>query len=343
MPAIIEVTNPFGNLVASVDDDGNTLYLYVHHAQFREWGFRPLWLANKPVDAGVAPGQAPRLPVDCTDHPAGHEGLHAKDLEVVWTPAGDGVFLFHQGQLLAHLPGVDDTLGSPGFSRHSTVKERFAWPLRYGPEDLAIRGASARVFWAEVRSPEAWERTRDAVLGAGKTAFGPHEAYWAIEESRWPSLGVARYAYGENAVFTTVGMSLPRMPAPTDFGCDRAEIAFAVSGFGRPEDGGWCVQTAGWLGRYPWSFYTPLEDGALIMAPTAHARWFAPDSSAVMLLDDPGAWFESASPRIVAPAGVRLLWAIFLSADEVKLIELRGRELLRQRHRESGRNVVFAC
>jgi len=339
--ALLERTNPFGNLVATVDDDGRCVYLYVHHAQFRGWGFRPLWLANRPYEGPSVQGQAPRLDADRTDHPAGHPGFAAEDLEVVWTPSGDGVFLVHAGELLAHLPGVDETLGSPGFARHALKKDRYAWPLAAAPRDLSEQLAEARAFWSDVQTAEAWQRARDRMLAAGREAYGEHEAYWAIDESKWPPLGVARFARGEHKVFTTVGMSLPRMPAPTDAGLDRTEIAFAVRGEGLEENGGWCVQTAGCLGRYPWSWYTPLEDGALLMAPTAHATWFAPDRSAVLLVEDRAAWGAEASVEIVAPPGVRLLWALFLTADEVKTIELRGHEAFRTRFLETKRSLVF--
>ncbi len=341
MSAILERTNPFGNLVATVDDDGRCVYLYVHHAQFRGWGFRPLWLANRAFDGPNRDGQAPRLEAERTDHPTGHPGFAADDLEVVWTPSGDGVYLLHAGELLAYLPGVDETLGSPGFSRHAVKKDRYAWPLATAARDLEAQFAEARAFWSEVQTADAWQAARDRMLTAGRAAFGEHEAYWAIDESKWPPLGVARYALAGCDVFTTVGMALPRMPAPTDGGLDRAEIAFAVRGEGREANGGWCVQTAGWLGRYPWSWYTPLEDGALLMAPTAHATWFAPDRSAVLLVEDRSAWSSEVGATLAPPAGVRLLWALFLTADEVKTIELRGHEAFRERFVEAKRTFVF--
>jgi hypothetical protein len=345
VPAILERTNPFGNLVATVDDDGRCVYLYVHHAQYRGWGFRPLWLANRPsagAGAGAnAQGQAPRLDADRTDHPEGHPGFAPDDLEIVWTPSGDGVFLLHRGELLAHLPGVDDTLGSPGFSRLAVAKDRYAWAMKFAPDGLAREASKARAFWDEVRAPAAWEAARDRMLAAGAAAYGAHEVYWAIDETKWPPLGVARYAHAGHHVFTTVGMSLPRMPAPTDAGLDRMEIAFAARGQGLGADGGWCVQTAGWLGRYPWSWYTPLEDGALVMAPTAHATWFAPDRSAVLLVEDLAAWLPGPFVAPAPPPGVRLSWAIFLTADEVKTVELRGPDAFRERFRAGGRTLVF--
>lgn len=342
MAVLIERTNPFGNLVATVEDDGRCVYLYVHHAQFRGWGFRPLWLANRPCEGADAPGQAPRLHAARTDHPDGRDAFGPDDLEVVWTPSGDGVFLLERGQLLAHLPGVDDTLGSPGFSRHAIARDRYAWTFSLADRDLTLQLDEARDYWAEVQRAEVWQGARDRMLEAGANAFGDHSAYWAIDESKWPSLGVAKYTHREHLVFTTVGMSVARMPAPTDAGLDRTEIAFAVSGHGHATDGGWCVQTAGWLGRYPWSWYTPVEDGALIMAPTAHASWFAPDSSAVLLVEDPAAWDAEAMVPFVAPRGVRVLWALFLSADDVKTLEIRGHDVLRQRFLDQRRSVVFS-
>jgi hypothetical protein len=249
--------------------------------------------------------------------------------------------LLHEGELLAHLPGVDETLGSPGFSRHALKKDRYAYPLAAAQRDLADQLAEARAFWGSVQTTEAWQVARDRMLAAGREAYGEHESYWAIDESKWPPLGVARYVCGGHRVFTTVGMSLSRMPAPSDAGLDRTEIAFAVRGEGTEASGGWCVQTAGWLGRYPWSWYTPLEEGALLMAPTAHASWFAPDRSAVLLVEDRAAWLEEASAELVPPPGVRLLWAIFLTADEVKTIELRGHEAFRARFLETKRTFVF--
>ncbi len=341
MSALLERTNPFGNLVATVDDDGRCVYLYVHHAQFRGWGFRPLWLANRAFSGPNVEGQAPRLDDDQTDHPAGHGGFSENEFEVVWTPSGDGVFLLHAGELLAHLPGVDETLGSPGFSRHALKKNRYAWPLATAPRDLQLQIEEARAFWGAVQTAEAWQTARDRTLAAWREAFGDHDAYWAIDESKWPPLGVARFRSGDHEVFTTVGMSLPRMPAPTDAGLDRVEVAFAARGEGVEASGGWCVQTAGWLGRYPWSWYTPLEDGALLMAPTAHATWFAPDRSAVLVIEDCRAWVAEPAPAIVPPPGVRLLWAICLTADEVKTIELRGHEAFRERFLASRRTLVF--
>ena len=342
MSLVIERSNPFGNLVATVDDDGRCVYLYVHHAQNRGWGFRPLWLANRPSEGAAVQGQAPRLEAERTDHPSGHPGFAPDDLEIVWTPSGDGVFLYERGELLAHLPGVDDTLGSPGFSRYAVARDRYAWSFAHGPSDLAAQGAEARRYWAEVQSPEVWKLARDRMLEAGAKAYGAHTTYFAIDESKWPPLGVARYAHGADTIFTTVGMSVARMPAPTDAGHDRTEIAFVVRGYGLEADGGWCAQTAGWLGRYPWSWYTPVEDGALIMAPTAHATWFAPDRSAVLLVEDAAAWGLTSSPALVPPPGVRLLWALFLSSDDVKTLELRGHDVLLERWREARRSPVFS-
>ncbi len=341
MSALLEQANPFGNLVATVDDDGGSVYLYVHHARYRAWGFRPLWLANRPHQGPPAKGEAPRLDPRRTDHPEGHPGFAAADLELVWTPAGDGLFLSHRSELLAHLPGVDETLGSPGFSRHALSKERYAWPLDSGPVDLRAQLNDARRFWSESQGIAAWERARDRMLQAGAKTYGEHAAYFSVDEHAWPPLGVARYECGGHQVVTTVGMSLPRAPAPTDRGASHLEVAFAVQGGQPAADGGWCVQTAAWLGRYPWNWYTPLEEGALLMVPSGTASWFAPNRSAVLLLEDLRPWRSEPVAAMAPPDGVRLLWALVLTHDEVRSIELRGQDAFRERFVASRSSLVF--
>src|SRR5689334_20933837 len=93
---LAEATSPFGSLVAVLEDDGRTVYLYVHHAEQREWGMKALWVANRgpaPTvvdDEARAAKIAPRATRGATRHPDGFAPLEEGAVELVWTDAGDG-------------------------------------------------------------------------------------------------------------------------------------------------------------------------------------------------------------------------------------------------------------
>src|SRR6476646_5348910 len=95
---LLEATNPFGNLVAVVEDDGETTYLYLHHAERREWGMRALWIANHVAAGPLERGRAPRMPSEGTRGIVPH--FSASNLELVWTVEGDGVLLLARGVLM---------------------------------------------------------------------------------------------------------------------------------------------------------------------------------------------------------------------------------------------------
>ncbi len=354
---LLETTNPYGNLVAVVEDDGETTYLYLHHAERREWGMRALWVANhtpssdSPENA-TALGKPPQMATMSTRSPGGTSHFDAGDLEAVWTVEGDGVLLLNRGELLAALvPSADEAC--PGYSRDALGTTRWAWEMTDDARAMAgLLLADARATWRHwtgASADGAWRTVQESRLAHVESRLGKHAAYFKTTGDRFPPLGLARFdleAVAGISIFATVGMSALPMPhiareLPDAAPFRRVEIAVACEG-----EPSWATNVLAWLARFPWTEYTWVGERHTILAPTAHATWFPPDQSAILLTSSPPADNGVAAPALdglVDASGdpITYLWALPITMDERKVAQLSGSLTLLERLPSRGKSFVF--
>jgi hypothetical protein len=351
---LLESTNPYGNIVCVVEDDGETIYLYLHHVEDRRFGLRPLWLANRieaPQGGDIAArrGRAPLLESAHLDETKG-DALGASDpsawdasgLEVVWLPEGDGVALVRAGALVALVPSGAGEGRAPGYVRGVRGRAKVAFGFdEYAGGEAALEAlvSDARAYWAQRASASHWETTRTDVLAAFESRLGPHVGYWAADSGKFPPLGVARFVLGDAvSVYTTVGMSA--QPLPASDGARRIEIALATVG-----EPAWAPNVVAWLGKQPWTAYVPFAHGDAIACPTATASWFVPDHSAMLLLERIPDALDAAStlPKREAFSGAPfdVLWALPLTLFDLRAFDRAGLASLVRGLAARGRTAVF--
>jgi hypothetical protein len=353
--ALAEATNPFGNLVSVVEYDGRTTYLYLHHAERREWGMRALWVANHvaapdtPDDATQSPGKSPRMPRSGTHHPEGHARFQGDELELLWSIEGDGVFLFNRGELLAALVPTNAERAC-GFARDAIGKSPWAEEITHAiREDLDAQIAEARATWRYWSTDDAWRSVKESRLAHLEAHLGPHAAYFKTTGDRFPPLGMARFTHVSRtdiSIYATVGMSALPMPGVARDLANpepvrRVEIAVATEG-----EPSWAVPVLAWLARFPWSEYVWVGEQHTILAPTAHATWFPPNQSAILLTASPPSDGAIAAPLLsglMDRSGdpVTYLWAVPITMDERKVAQLSGSLALLACLPARGRNFVF--
>lgn len=333
---LLEEESPFGSLVAVVEDDGRSVYLYLHHAEDRSWGLRALWLANRVAAPAEAPpevaGAAPVLPKAHVRDGGAHPGFAPGALSLVWLEAGDGVVVLEregEGIVGALLPaGEPRGLAAGAVGVHPLASELTERDRR----DLVARLTKARAHWRQVRGPGVLEDVAQRTLRSFADHLGPSLGTFAGEGTRFPPLRIGRYALspkaagGERrsgpAVWITAGIGAFPVPFVPDL---RVEIALA-------EEGGeaWAPGVLAWLARYPWAQMTSVGDGHVIPAPVGQATWFPEDRSAVLLVTDPPPDASEAAPNlsglVVDGHAVAVLWAIPLTMDERRLAQRSGRD-----------------
>ena len=363
---LLEANNPYGNICATVEDDGRTVYLYLSPYGTSEQDARAVWVANRipaPTqdDRGSADvGIPPLMPRRGTRHPDGHPGFSASDLSLLWFPEGDGVTLLYHGLPVAMLPPWYGSRGCTGYSLEAIGEERLAWEMDAGVlQTLSTRLEQSRDFWLWRAEPASWPAFQMRSLAHLESRLGPHHRYIAGNQFDTPRIDVAQFQPHNHrgaSVYTTVGMSAQPLPQVDLYFDDatthrRVELAIAMT----TEHESVASLLAG-LGRYPWDSYTWLGNGHTIAMATPWLFVEAGLSPVVLLLTDPPAKMLGSpmNPRFSCVpdlTGLRdrsgepvtYLWVLPINIHERDLARGRGPSELIQKIAREGRGWLWTA
>jgi hypothetical protein len=180
---LLQEENPYGSRIAVVEDDGQTVYLYLMTGppDDPQRQLFPVWVANRgpaPESEDVAAmreGNAPRMPSRGTRSPDGLPPFHRENLELVWFEEGDGVALLERGQPLAVAPGWIGYQGFPGYAREAVGDQLLAWELGPALESLRPRIEAARRYWKWRSTEESWLEIQGAGINHLEARLGPRQ------------------------------------------------------------------------------------------------------------------------------------------------------------------------
>lgn len=335
---IIERSNPYGSMMAGVQDDGRVTYLYLVKPGADD-ATHAVWVANH-VEApeefdvdGMRSGIAPLMPREGCRHPRGLPGLERKRITLEWFQEGDGVALFYDGHLMAVVPPWAGYKGFPGYSAEAIGQHRLAWELSGASlQTFTERLNADRDYWAWRRDSASWQTIQKAGLSHLSNFLGPCKHYWSADAGGFPPRGVANFTPPDLAgvcIYATVGMSAQPMPQVEMVHQDpgpyrRVELACATT-----EEQDWAAQLLTTMSNFPWKERTWFGDGQLVSLP----------EFPVMILSDPPARITGAlftKKTIPAPklAGltdrsgerVTYLWVLRINQELWKIGETDGPE-----------------
>ncbi|MBX7058450.1 MAG: suppressor of fused domain protein [Leptospirales bacterium] len=216
---LLEELSPYGTRAATLEDDGRSIYLYLSPVDDYPGQTRAVWVRNllpgpaETDSAAMREGRAPLLRSDAVNHPEGRDGLRGEDCDLVWFQEGSGVSLYFQGEPLAILPPWSGADGLQGYARDCLIADAGTLPFPPGDSSFFERLEENLRFWTERSKPEHWAAYRDRLLANYETVYGKHRAYYALQDRRYPPIGIAEFAYLEDgAIYATVGMSYQHMP-----------------------------------------------------------------------------------------------------------------------------------
>jgi hypothetical protein len=336
---LLEEVSPAAAVMATVESDGQSIYLYLYGAKDSGFGTRALWVAN----LGPAPetidldrmklGEPPSMPASGTRHPSGLSLGALEPLRLVWFPEGTGVALFGRDELLAVIPpGTRDEGDFSGFARESRERTKLAWPLE-AAEGEATREAvkKAQAFWTAWEAEDAWPKLQDRLLRAIDAALGNDGRSFAVDGGEWPPRFVAVRRTRKAMVFVTGGVSIRPQPgvarAPErPLGPRRIELALALRGEVDDAAQKRLITFLGGRAELPWLRTTWLGHGHTLGCDVIPGGRF----TAVMFAEHP-----AGAPKLVLPEvegePVTLLWLIPITTAERALAVAHGSKVLRDR------------
>ncbi len=243
---ILEQPNNRGTLVAVVEQDERTAYLYIYPAeQFSErYNMRACWLRNlQPAPdtrdyPAMEKGIAPMLEVPYCNHPLGLEPLKTENLSIMWSEEDDGAAVFYDNEPLGVIPGwslVTEQLVCYALDCTASV-DNILLPLKDAGA-LYERLQKTSVFWNKWsdESNNPWSPIQQQFLQSYEAQFGRVQQYYAIDQQQWPPMALARFEKDDITYFLSLGVSIRPMPwveylyneqAP---GFRRMELGLAVS------------------------------------------------------------------------------------------------------------------
>lgn len=334
---LLREPSPAADVLATVEADGMTVYLYVQGPEDSEFGMRALWVANTaPAPDGpdverMKRGEAPRLPKAACAHPGGMKLAQLEPFRFVWFEEGTGVALYGKPGLLAILPaGTPDKGPFTGFAAQCTQKTQLAWPLSSPEAAYAQRRvAGAEAFWRGWAESGAWPRLQEGLLASIDAALGKSGRYFATDEGEWPPRfiavrereGVTVLVTGGTSIRPQPGVASPFQPAE---GPRRIELAMALADSGLVEPAGAYLSGQSQL---PWAKTTWLGAGHTLGCDALPKGASGTEFTAVVFAEDP-----PGAPQIAFPDyegdPVHVLWALPITAAERALARAKGSRAL---------------
>ena len=208
--------NPYRTQSASLESDGRTVYLYLNPVEGVDLVPRAVWVMNLvPAPAedadGMIRGQAPVRSRAACAHPNGMKAPHENEIDFVWFQEGTGVTLYVEGEIWAVIPPFSGSDGFYGFCREATLPEHGTFPL---PDGMKARAKENLDFWNRRTQKGFWAQFQGNLLRTYEAAFGPHNNYYALDNGKFPAMGLAEFSIPGTTLrlFATIGMSAQNMP-----------------------------------------------------------------------------------------------------------------------------------
>lgn len=346
---VFEDTSPNGNLMAIAEDDGQTLYLYLHGTEESGFGVRSCWVRNltaapETLDtSALQHGRPPLLPRPHCAHPEGASRPLSAQLRGVWLEEGDAVALFEGDELLAVIPAWSGMDGFQGYARDCRAPSPLCAPLGTAADNpIFERIAGAERYWRRWEQDHPWEAVRDGIIDAWVAALGPLSEVFTLDFGRWPPGALVGWEREDAAIFTSVGMSVRPQPRVELYAEDpldlcRVELAMAFSPSALSVDG--VEDLMRWLGsqtRFPWSVYGWLGPGHTLPCSVAIPSALGNSFDHVICLRAPG----GGCPEVALPARgdepVHPLWLVPITASEREVAVAEGADALVARLKDAG-------
>ena len=328
--------SPYRTAEALVDQEDRTAYFYLVTLKAPDQRWRQCWVRNldrAPLDYEAEGTETPLMPFEHCRHPNGAEPLSADRLSALWLPAGDGVALFEDDELIAFIPpwsGEDDFWG---YARDCKGQSALAWDLAPARGEIDQRLAEARAFWNAWSSRPIWQQSQPQFIDSAESVLGPHSRYFAIDGGEWPPKALLVFEELDDwKILVTIGVSLCPQPRVAADSVDpsiprRIELALAVPAHLAEDLLDQCIRGISGLAELPWAYGSFL--GHLHTVPMSCFP-AAKDGSAL-----PAAILTNRHemlPMIEFPEifgePVQLLWVIPITAAERQLAIQSGSEEL---------------
>jgi hypothetical protein len=350
---ILEDTSPWGNVAATVEDDGRVIYFYLHFLENGEpkGDIRACWVRNRnaaPAELeldDMQEGLAPLMPADFTAHPDGAPPLRADSLRIVWLEEGNGAALIDGDSTLAVIPPWSGEEGFSGYARDCTSADSpLAWPLT---DDNAMheRVQRARDYWRMWDNEDFWQKFSGALIDPLEAQFGEHTQYFAIDGRKWPPKALLRFDLPDHYILVTVGVSLLPQPSVEQVTDDptplrRIELAAAIDPRCSDEDVMRVVRYLSAQSRYPWTYWTWLGDGHTVPCDSFPQACGGDQFPAALLSAHP-----PAAPHIDWPDfrgdPINLLWLLPITQKERDWAMQHGSVDLLQKLSTAGHDFVI--
>ena len=258
---LLQEANPYGTRIATLEDDGRTVYLYLSPPDDLPGETRAVWVRNllaAPEDTdheAMRSGQAPLLRRDACAHPAGLGPLVGEELDLVWFSEGTGVTLYRNGAVEATIPPWSGVDGLQGYAREAIAQDVGTLPLP--PEQQ--QGFYDRLrenldFWTERSQKSHGETFRDRLLAHYEATYGKHKTYYAVTDREYPPLAIAEFEVEDGWLCATVGMSnqnLPGIEASASENPPESRMRVEILSYS-PRKAEWLPGVLGRMAIFPW-------------------------------------------------------------------------------------------
>ena len=337
---ILEEANPYETFAASVEDDGRTIYLYMHPLKDENQNPKAVWLRNliaAPNDTdreSMKHGTAPCLKKSSCAHPEGQSTISRERLGILWFQEGNGVAIYVDEKLEAVIPPWSGRDGLFGYSAQCTSQDAGTLPLLETNKGLIGRVKENEDFWKKRNDTSYWSSFRDSLLNHYENTFGNHTNYFTLSDRKYPPLAIVEFEREDKIIYATLGMSYQNMPrveleAKNPEEHLRSEIITA-----RSSRTDWMPGLMGRIAIYPWLFNRWLGSGHTYESGLTqpYADFIMTDDYEDCFLRKPGDFnFENKK--------VSFLLAIPIHQEDLLVVKVRGIPHVLKRIREKARPV----
>ncbi|MND90586.1 Suppressor of fused protein (SUFU) [compost metagenome] len=326
---LLELPNVRNTLFATVEQNEQTVYFYIWPEEnlYQPYPIRACWVRNlkaapEQVDANaMESGMPPLMPAANCNHPEGLEPFtDSHNLEIIWFEEDDGAALLQGDQVLAIIPGWSLYMEDPvAYSKECVSHNEQLRILPLENDNTLLQRLNLTFDFLEGWNDEnKWADIQDYFLTKYEGIWGPHLQYFAIDNSQWPPMALARFKKDNLDIFITLGASIRPMPWVDTLFEDasavrRIELAVAIDNNDYTEDQ--IMQMAQFIAGMadaPWKKISWLGEGHTIDSQNAPAPFIG------FILSK--AIYDGAPVKDLSlyEDNVNLLWAVPVYENELK-------------------------